>query len=341
MEANYEFCSFGSMGLMSEAEQARLMTTLMIDNDNNNNNNGPPPSNHAYSFPTHQTQQQQMKQTQQQPRHAYRRDDFPPPVDGGLEPMGFSIGSAMSLETDVREAAAAAARNFRLEPAGLSIGSMMSISVAGGGTRPRRSSAATPGAVGGGLQDVGTSFGSLSLDPMERKRFIAEAEQEMKLMQENGNLDQAVPTMLTQKKSRGNLLDCSDSESDEGEASAEASAQKSAQWVKLQETLAAQDESIRNVTSSMPPPLFHGNQQGGRFTTGSMLTIPSPDLGRDFSQMSAISVQDDFDYETPVTNNEYVVPTPIQHGGADDGYRNEMPPPQIRKKANDAWEGYG
>ena len=78
-------------------------------------------------------------------------------------------------------------------------------------------------------------------------------------------------------------MECSDSEAeDEDGTSAAASAQRSQeQWNRLQATLAEEDESIRN-TFIMPVEL--------------MVPPPGhvPALDRDFSQMSAISVGEDF-----------------------------------------------
>ena len=317
-------CSFGSIGMMSVGEQDRLMRENIDDE--------PIPlrvgsgNDRLISHSSHHEQQNDR--------------EIPQPVDGGLEPIGFSFGSMMSIGTDVGMAASAAAG--RLERAGLSFGSAMSYSVLGGS----RHAVAPP--VDGGLQDIGTSFGSLSLADGERERIIALAKREMMLEQNTsaGGEAYVTPTLLQQQKSTGNLLDCSDTESEDEDTSADASAQKSAQWEKLQAALAAQDESMRTsqLTASMPPPSFgirssmisNTGQQLPYPAVGLTFQIPTAGLDRDFSQMSAISVQEDFNPSSLATSS-YVLPTPsvIQM----DVYDSKMPPPPaaIKKGCSDDW----
>jgi len=330
------------MGMMSVGEQDRLMKEK-YDME-------PIPLQNI-SAPDRQPQQYQQQQQQQ-----YSQDDVSLPVDGGLEPVGLSFGSMMSIGTT------------KLENAGLSFGSTMSYSVAGGagggsgapGSHGRHGSfgGAPPAAVDGGLQDIGTSFGSLSLADGERERIIAAAERDMMMME---SAAAAAPTLLQQQKSTGNLLDCSDTDSDDEETSAEASAQQSAQWEKLQAALAEQDKSIRNsqTTAAMPPPSafsnyhHHGQQQqqqqrGGGHNNhpalGSTFQIPAAtNLDRDFSQMSAISVAEDFE-PAPASYPGCIVPNAASHyqqGNANnnDGFNADMPPPppEMKKERSDDW----
>jgi len=332
MEANGEF-SFGSMGMMSMGEQDRLMKEKFDDEpipftatSGISSNSGP------------------VQQQQQQDGGDH---DMPQPVDGGLEPIGLSFGSMMSMGTEMGMAAAAAAE--KLESGGLSFGSAMSYSVVG----PRHSAAAPPD---GGLQDIGTSFGSLSLADGERERIIAAAEREMMMAAATtsaADAEVAPPTFLQQQKSTGNLLDCSDTESEDEDTSAEASAQKSAKWEMLQKALAEQDQTIRNsqLTAAMPPPAFAGNRNNHQHNMnsgrthhnqqpqpaiGSTFQIPTVGLDRDFSQMSAISVQEDFE-PLPAATQSYVVPMPA--AVQKDVYDSEMPPPppDFKKGRSDDW----
>lgn len=276
---------------------------------------------------------------------------MPQPVDGGLEPIGLSFGSMMSMGTATGTAAAeaaAAADGGKLEGAGLSFGSTMSYSVAAApGTATGHARQGSFGghqgapAVDGGLQEIGTSFGSLSLAEGERERIIAEAEREMMLDSERAG---AVPTLLQQQKSKGNLLECSDTESEEEEAT-DTSAQKSAEWGKLQATLAAQEQSMRttHTTAAMPPPLFGGRGGGSHPVPEATLNIPTAGLDREFSQMSAMSFGDDF-APAPVAYSDFVVPTAI-HGGtghydAGQGFHSDMPPPppEMKKGLSDDWK---
>jgi hypothetical protein len=213
----------------------------------------------------------------------------------------------------------------------------------------------------GGLQDVGTSFGSLSLADGERERIIADADRDMTetnvfLMHppnrsspdqyqhhtnhlhhtnyKSNNMDHSdvfydtpIPTtLLHQQKSRGSLLDANDhDDNDEKEGdtttSAEARSQKGVhEWNMLQATVAMQDESVRNVVSV--PPMYIMNptttnssssyptnhqQINANLLSGhnndhqSNLDIPTT-LDRDYSQLSTLSVGDDFEPQIPPTH---------------------------------------
>ena len=407
-------CSFGSMGLMSDMDQARLMqsltttTTMMGGEDGSNKYNdvrsvgaqqrhysgggggtvyshttdgntsttthpGNATYDHNGTFYYNRSNNQQYTSStlplpwnhyQSQgsngydyppPRQGPSYDDFdirnytpaqyhtqpplqdvrmPQPVDGGLEPVSFSIGSMMSIGTC-----------SKLEDAGFSFGSAMSCTPIpvntnvyplkpgefNGGEKPYQHASVRP--PDGGLQDVGTSFGSLSLADGERERIIADADRDMAALNDymnqgdhrsadhhrnhhsnkNNNdsddvfYDNPIPTtLLHQQKSRGSLLDTND-HGDEGDdtTSAEARSQKGAhEWTMLQATVAMQDESVRNVISVPSTMLvtnstIHFQQQQQPPSSGyhqhhSNFDIPTS-LDRDYSQMSAISVGDDFE----------------------------------------------
>jgi len=342
----------------------------------------PPPSGVPASvqYPPQQKQdrQQQEQQSYHQNRHHHHHDvPYPPshvtPVDGGLEPAGLSFGSVMSIGT---------ADPMKLEPAGLSFGSTMSYSVAkggpgSGGDMGGGSGSGVPDAVDGGLEAIGTSFGSLSLntnDPKLLDTFREDQpnihnqyqpfnhqqlhEQQLHQQQETAAV-QAAPTFLRAQKSRGSLLECSDTDSDDEEKSAQISYQKSVEWEKLKAALAQQPSqpqppfgSIRSVGGSttrdtafaaMPPPATH---------RPATLNIPSTTFDRDFSQMSAISVGGDFgggmdDNYTPYSlGHDYFyqpqVMPPVRktalHESDSSGGCNEMPPPPPAMKKHDSGE---
>jgi hypothetical protein len=403
-------CSFGSMGLMSDAEQARLENGVSFgqssasaapvtnssryaDHASTGTARPPPPPqplHHRSANPNNnphvsyaQPQHSEMHYPPEHYRASYRNeyhnphvgpDDgvVPQPVDGGLEPIGLSFGSMMSMGTATAEAAAAAAENIKLEDAGLSFGSMMSYSVAGNAhgssSAPMHSSAA--GRYGnsnrqysapapppdGGLADIGTSFGSLTLAEGDRERIIAEAERDMLLaMRGSGKTDHssdaaAPPSFLQQQKSKGNLLDCSDTESEDEETSGGISAQKSADWDKMQAAMAKQIQNLQtsgNATgtahTTMPPPPFgggggvpppHRGRTGMEESTphssnpsGTTFHMPTMGLDREFSQMSAISVGEDFD-PAPASYRYDHHPTPQ----SDRDYRDSRDPHQERQQ---------
>jgi hypothetical protein len=242
------------------------------------------------------------------------------PVDGGLEPVGLSFGSMMSIGTQ-----------DKLEPGGLSFGSMMSMSVKG------------VDAVDGGLEAIGTSFGSLTLTT-EDQMAVEDQRRLLRVMEADQESAEAMPTatFLNAAKSQGNLLECSDTDSDgEDESAHERSAQKSAEWEKLQATFKMQTNSMPD-SAAMPPPMFPGG-------TPSTLTIPNTTFNRDFSQMSAFSVGDEDFQETiipqhvPAAGNfgfslEMPPPAGINNYGGGGGGGDTMPPPPpvLQKQDSDA-----
>jgi hypothetical protein len=165
----------------------------------------------------------------------YDDDEAPQPVDYGLEPAGFSAGSMMSIGT------------IRLEDTGASFGSVMSFATKGD----------VPGAVDGGLEEIGASFGSMNVSGMGPPPLRG-AE-----MEAPEPLDEAVPTFLHQQRSQGNLLDCSDTDSEDELQSAQASVQKSAEWEKLKASFENQMQSGAYPTSAEMPPSLYGMRGGG------------------------------------------------------------------------------
>lgn len=208
----------------------------------------------------HQQQQQQWRQYDHGPNfqhHQHHYDEAAPqPVDFGLE-TGNSALSMMSIGT------------IKLDDGGTSFGSTMSFAT----NRP------VPGAVDGGLENIGTSFGSMTIggggepapptvtnDAFEPPEPLAE------------------PTFLHQQRSRGDLLDCGDSDSEDEQHSAQASLQKSADWEKLKATFEAQMQSGNMTNSTMPPSLYgirgssSSRSRGGDTSPG--VVLPTTAVGR-------------------------------------------------------------
>ena len=321
--------SFGSIG-MTDMEQARLMngysmgSTMDYMPSAKQQEQGQP-VDHGHYQPQarqhHQQQQPYQQKVQFSSSAKAGKDDVADavaPVDGGLEPAGLSFGSVMSIST----------ADIKLEPGGLSFGSMMSFVREEAGAPPA-GQAAAPEAVDGGLEAIGTSFGSLSLATTDRNQFV----ESMGRIDEAQEAVEAPPTFLSQQKSKGNLLDCSDTDSDDEQDSAQASAQKSADWEKLQATLAAQNYDPK-ASAVTPPSIF---PPGG--LRPQTLDIPATTLDRDFSQMSAISVGEDFS-----GFDQHVVP----EGGPNEPHDPvvnlkdtfDMPPPPaaMKKQESDGWE---
>jgi hypothetical protein len=216
-------CSFGSMGLMSDVEQAQLMNSFSVRHPSSSCGGHPPVhdryvTDHHHHYPdanygvgTTSSASQNVNpfptctrypaattnsyyhsnghydyQQQQQPyshpldqqdnygtpmssygnrdrtEHRGHCDQLPQPVDGGLEPTGFSFGSMMSIGTAAPASVVPTVGDgTKLEDAGLSIGSMMSYTPirnmrrgSGSAWVGRNATVLPPD---GGLQDVGMS----------------------------------------------------------------------------------------------------------------------------------------------------------------------------------------
>lgn len=292
--------SMGSMAMMSDMEQAKLMNGCSIG------------TTMSYLKQPDDEQDLEPYPLDAQQHVHFTTGDHPEkgavaPVDGGLEPAGLSFGSVMSLGT-VNTA------DLKLETAGLSFGSLMSYSVAD--NKPK-----APEAVDGGLEAIGTSFGSLSLATTDKERLIASLEEPKNMPP----VLEAAPTFLRHEKSRGSLLACSDTDSDDEESSsaAQQSQNKSAEWEKLKATLAAQNYT---ASASTAPPLF-GNHH--HMSASTNLHIPTTNFDR---EMSAISVGDDF--------GEQVMPfkaASAHNSFSGDAY-SMPPPPAMKKGESEEWE---
>lgn len=327
--------SFGSIA-MSEAEQRRVEANLRGSFANNNNNNSghhpariderheapapqpvdfglehgglsagsmmsvgtiqtlagmdpsaPQRKAQMVSFGSNSIVPPQPYQQQQQKDNGQHEEPAPQPVDYGLEPGGLSTGSMMSIGT------------LKLEDVGTSFGSVMSFTTPSGDV---------PDAVDGGLEHIGTSFGSMTLGaPPAPAPPAPVAGQES--FQPPEPLAAAEPTLLFQQRSRGNLLDCSDSESEDEAQSAQASLQKSAEWEKLKATFEAQMQAGMYPSADQPPSLYGMN--GG---------------SRGQAQQAS---QDD---------SRVILPGPMGRSTTDDS-NNNMPPPAART-GDDEWKAF-
>mmetsp|Transcript_16859 Transcript_16859/g.36814 ORF Transcript_16859/g.36814 Transcript_16859/m.36814 type:complete len:314 (+) Transcript_16859:472-1413(+) len=157
------------------------------------------------------------------------------PMCGELEPAGLSIGdvSMMTAATNLS--------NFPM--GGTSFGTTASYNMLND---------TTPGMVDGGLMDaVGTSFGSLSLDRSNLDTLYKTLE-----IAAGGS---EVPPMLlpSESKATGNLLDCSDTESESSREKEKLTHQKSQAWEMMKTQLDNQKSKGNSIDSKvrMPPPV--------------------------------------------------------------------------------------
>ncbi|KAG7369720.1 hypothetical protein IV203_027466 [Nitzschia inconspicua] len=186
---------------------------------------------------------------------------------------------------------------------------------------------------GGLMENIGTSFGSLSLDPASRDALF-------RTLEITASGPEIPPMFHSEQKAKGNLLDCSDTESENSEDREKLVAQKSQAWEKMKEltiTKLKQQQSKESVGSEelMPPPVGvpvpttlpqqHQQQresQKGLIAdfTNTEVAIPTTTLENNFSTLSAWSAVDDF-------------------GGAadndDDGEIAAIAPPQALRKDDD------
>jgi hypothetical protein len=300
--------SFGSI-IMTDAEQSRLETSIKQKQHQYTN---------SYAQP-HSSAQLGVEGSSHnrfgRPTPAPIGDDvnMVHPVDGGLEPAGLSACSMMSMGTIIT--------STNLENAGMSLGSMIS-------------------AVDGGLDAVGTSFGSMTIGGPNSSNTNSNnplppvAEAKLPLQSPPQPPMQAVPTFLRQKRSKGDLLECSDTESEDEEQSAQASAQKSVEWEKLKATFEAQMAGAAYNSAAVPPslnnPIGSSSARAQQRTATEVeqqplvLDIPQTGFGRDLSQMSACSVGDyPDDHHHYPAENTYTAPLLI--GG------------QQQQRGNDSW----
>ena len=239
--------------------------------------------------------------------------EVPAPVDLGLEPAGLSAGSMMSVGTILSAAE-------KLENAGLSFGSVMSFSTVNEGAEP------VPGAVDGGLEHIGASFGSITIGTNAVANMPTATAPTPTQRQEAA---WGTPRLSIRglsigtdlQRSKGNLLECSDTESEDEQETARISAQKSADWEKLRATFERQMQSgDSSAPSTLPPGVSLASRQTSTSRPG-MLHIPTSPFRRDVSQMSAGSTGDDdvgsFQqnyYQYHPQQQQYLVPSPGEAG---------------------------
>jgi hypothetical protein len=295
--------SFGSTIMISELEQARLMDGTSFG------------TAMSYGYAANQNYDNRNTFNPTGQRDPYIDKHMPLPVDGGLEPVGLSFGSVMSTTTFNEPS--------KLDGAGMSFGSMMSYAYNNRSTigTVHSEDAIMPTCVDGGLEEIGTSMGSLTLDPEERRRIIESTKQDM--LNEQCDNPEMPPPSFKAAKSRGNLLECSDSEESEEESEVKSQqliAQKSLEWERMQAALAVHT-STSGTTSHDSNSYNNNNYNRGTYygmskapmynqpvtfsndnMTPIALNIPTTTFDRDFSQMSAISVNDDFEKD-PSYNN--------------------------------------
>jgi len=260
------------------------------------------------------------------------------PVDGGLEPAGLSFGSVMSIST----------ADVKLEGGGLSFGSMMSYTKDG---------ASAPSAVDGGLEAIGTSFGSLSLATNDRHNL----EQSLQADIAAAEASEAQPTFLRAEKSKGSLLECSDTDSEDEHDSQKISYQKSLQWEQMKATLAKEPSMSPQVSRSGsaasnsgagcglnstplaagqpgPPPRKHHDFVTTEGPPTGTLQFPTTTFDRDFSQMSAISVGDDLGFGEQIVPPGSIVDDNFDGSGNLKDAFDMPPPPAPVRKQDDNWE---
>ena len=214
------------------------------------------------------------------------KNEVPAMVDGGLEPAGLSFGTIGSVSM-------MSFGNGKLEAGGTSFGSVMSFSVA----------SRAPDMVDGGLEPVGTSFGSLSLNSTDEKYLqhalgantacqggqssLNKPNRTLAATHQNNSITYATPPLFSEQRSTGNLLECSDTESEgDEEAPAALQASKTAEWEKLKAMLDHKTQS-----HSRSP---HRNFQ---VPTGFQMPpegLPTTTFEHNFSELSAMSMAEDF-----------------------------------------------
>ena len=203
-------------------------------------------------------------------------DENVPQALAGLEPTGISFGDMSMMSVGTK----------KLEETGCSFGTMMSI------TKPD------------GLEAIGTSFGSLSLDPTNRETLF----QTLELAAGGPEIP---PMFNTEEKATGNLLECSDTESEDSESKYDLGVQKSAAWERMQSSVLQSQKSKGTVNSGdmMPPPVE---------MKGSVVSVTN--LARDISAWSAA---DDFPAEN---DDDAALPPPPQQleKQGSDGQKLEM-----------------
>lgn len=292
------------------------------NNTNEQNNLMPPPANQSPSQNLHQPAATNVAAfpTAGAGLEPISEFDQAAMMTGALEPSGISFGSVSMMSVG----------NGKLEAAGTSFGSMMSFTVA---------STKAPGMVDGGLEPIGTSFGSLSLNSVDQNQLQSALSGEG--LKQPASSAFPTPTLLSQQRSQGNLLECSDTESeDEEEEAAPNGASKSVEWEKLKAMLEAQTNMGQDQSASMPPGQHQYQQHQPQQYQQQPQQYQQQQRNQQFEALpptvfyeniSALGMgdfgeDDDFDDLSPVTGN------PKQ------GYNDTMampPPPPMNAKPPD------
>lgn len=218
-------------------------------------------------------------------------EQLPQAIDA-LEPTGISFGDVSMMSVGTK----------KLEETGCSFGTMMSY----------------VRAPDGGLEGIGTSFGSLSLDTSNRDTLFRSLEL--------AAAGPEIPPMCdAESKATGNLLDCSDTESEDSHSNFEIKAQKSEAWDKMQVALQSQkSKGTVNSNELMPPPTGRPQDAETFDLKGSVLSVPTPSMDRNFSNMSAWSAIDDF---VDDDDDDVAAPPPpgaLEKQGSEDEEKLEM-----------------
>lgn len=263
-------------------------------------------------------------------RHSRQRNSpnknsngMPPPMGGVLEPTGISFG-------DVSMHSAATNYTMKLEENGASFGTLMSYN-----TLNTTNHSMNPDMVDGGLMDaVGTSFGSLSIDKSNRDMLF-------KTLEIAGGGSQVPPMFRSETKSSGNLLDCSDTESESSQDKAELTKQKSQAWEMMKTQLDKQtSKGTINSQDLMPPPPAgvqqrnpNNNSQKNDFENIE-IALPPTTMEANFSTLSAWSAVDDEYNEPPSATKEEK--TNATNGNDDNNSQEDAaaippPPPDLVK----------
>ena len=224
------------------------------------------------------------------------------PPDGGLEPQGLSFGSVSVMSIG----------DAKLEPTGISFGSAMSFRM-------------TPDMVDGGLDGIGMSFGSMTLATNAEEPYDPQQNQHNIMPPPPSGPTQAkstdtLPTLFQQNRSSVNLLDCSDTDSEGEEESAQRSQQKNLEWEKMKALVDRGNEGGNGVPqpTSMPTSFPSSFAMPGTTT-----------FARDLSQMSALSAGDAGDFNDPTMHPNM---QSMMAAAA-------MPPPPPKKQDDEAeWE---
>lgn len=253
------------------------------------------------------------------------RDAMPAaPVGSVLEPTGSSIGDASMMS-------AGTSLIMKLEEVGTSFGTMMSYN-----TQNTNTTTSNPSMVDGGLIDaVGTSFGSMSLDKNNRDHLF-------KALEITAGGAEVPPFFRNEVKASGNLLDCSDTESEDSLEKEKLTQQKSQAWEMMKTQLEKQTSKGMSVGSQelMPPPVGvpqcgNGTNSNNNQDTDSAaatfdnIEIALPRMEPNFSTLSAWGAADDGvegdNAEKRDANH------PSGGGGENDDAALSPPPPQLTK----------